>query len=165
MIWCARGSEPGDVDVQFLAIATRALDNLLHQGFDELINEVWEYESQAAAPAARPRRPPGATAALRADPAGPRGQRLLCDDTLPTPERVAGLLVLLYAQTASSIRRLSTDRVTRDGDQVLLRLGTRPIRLPAPLDALVLDLVASRARTPCSATTATGSSPGARQAS
>ncbi|MFC9585385.1 hypothetical protein ACFVJ8_21490 [Streptomyces yangpuensis] len=85
-------------------------------------------------------------------PAGPHDQderwavarRLLHEETLPTADRVAGLLVLLYAQTTSSIHRLTTDRVTRDGDHVLLHLGDRPIQLPAPLDALMRDLVASR---------------------
>lgn len=86
-------------------------------------------------------------------PAGPHDQdarwavarRLLHDDSLPTADRVAGLLVLLYAQHVSSIHRLTTDRVTKDGDRVLLRLGDRPIRLPAPLDSLMSDLVAARA--------------------
>ncbi|MFG3530349.1 site-specific integrase [Streptomyces sp. NPDC047917] len=86
-------------------------------------------------------------------PAGPHDQdarwavarRLLHDDSLPTADRVAGLLVLLYAQNASSIHRLTADRVTKDGDHVLLSLGERPIRLPAPLDVLMSDLVASPA--------------------
>ncbi len=58
--------------------------------------------------------------------------------------RVAGLLVLFYAQTASAISRLSLDSVeTRDG-RVRLRLGAEPIVLPEPLASLVLGLVASR---------------------
>ncbi|MFD9858753.1 site-specific integrase [Streptomyces alboflavus] len=85
-------------------------------------------------------------------PAGPHDQdarwtvtrRLLHDDGLPTADRIAGLLVLLYAQNASSIHRLTTDRVTKEGDRVLLSLGDRPIRLPAPLDVLMSDLVAAR---------------------
>ncbi|MEU5127014.1 hypothetical protein [Streptomyces mobaraensis] len=85
-------------------------------------------------------------------PAGPHDQdtrwaaarRLLHDNSLPTAERVAGLLVLLYAQTASRIHRLTTDHVTKDGDHVLLSLGDRPIRLTAPLDVLMSDLVAAR---------------------
>ncbi|WP_282695234.1 hypothetical protein [Streptomyces sp. CC208A] len=72
-------------------------------------------------------------------------RRLLNDTSIPAADRVAGLLVLLYAQTASTIIRLTTDRVTRDDDHVLVHLGDRPIRLPAPLDALMLELVASRA--------------------
>ncbi|MFJ2175981.1 hypothetical protein ACIOHE_24195 [Streptomyces sp. NPDC087851] len=85
-------------------------------------------------------------------PAGPHDQderwadarRLLNDESVATADRVAGLLVLLYAQTASSIHRLTTDRVTQDDDHVLLHLGDQPIQLPAPLDRFMLDLVASR---------------------
>ncbi|MEU4506955.1 hypothetical protein [Streptomyces sp. NPDC024089] len=85
-------------------------------------------------------------------PAGPHDQdarwtlarQLLHDDSLPTADRVAGLLVLLYAQTASSIHRLTTGHVTRNDDSVLISLGARPIRLPAPLDTLMLDLLAAR---------------------
>lgn len=86
-------------------------------------------------------------------PAGPLDQdarwnlacQLLHDNTLPTADRVAGLLVLLYAQTASSIVRLTTSHVTTNDDGVLLSLGARPIRLPGPLDTLVLDLLAAQA--------------------
>ncbi|MDX3569046.1 zinc ribbon domain-containing protein [Streptomyces sp. ID05-47C] len=85
-------------------------------------------------------------------PAGPHDQderwavarRLLNDESVATADRVAGLLVLLYAQTASSIHRLTTDRVTPADDHVLLHLGDQPIQLPAPLDRFMLDLVASR---------------------
>ncbi|MFJ9034055.1 site-specific integrase [Streptomyces sp. NPDC102274] len=86
-------------------------------------------------------------------PAGPHDQderwsvarKLLHDETIPAADRVAGLLVLLYAQTASTINRLTTDRVTQKDGHVLLSLGARPIQLPAPLDSLMLNLLASRA--------------------
>lgn len=68
---------------------------------------------------------------------------LLRDDTVDVADRVAGLLVLLYAQRAATISRLTVDHVEqRDG--VRLRLGPRPIVLPEPLAGLVLDLVATR---------------------
>ncbi|MEV8020392.1 hypothetical protein AB0O76_29450 [Streptomyces sp. NPDC086554] len=86
-------------------------------------------------------------------PAGPHNgderwtvaRRLLHDDSLSAADRVAGLLVLLYAQTTSSILRLTCDRVRQDEEHVLLYLGERPIQLPEPLDALMLELVATRA--------------------
>jgi hypothetical protein len=58
---------------------------------------------------------------------------------------VAGLLGLLYAQWPAAISRLTLDHVhaTEHGG-VRLRLGREPVVLPAPLDALVLDLVATR---------------------
>jgi hypothetical protein len=86
---------------------------------------------------------------------GPRGphdgeqrwvdaHRLLHDDTLATSDRVAGLLLLLYAQGLADITRLTTDAVRDDGEQVRLLLGTTPVLLPEPLASLVRDLVATR---------------------
>ena len=85
-------------------------------------------------------------------PAGPmdtnarwtRARRLLHDDTLPDADRVAGLLVLLYAQQVTTLTRLTVTDVTLDGDRVRLRLGRAPIELPEPLAGLVLALVATR---------------------
>jgi hypothetical protein len=71
-------------------------------------------------------------------------RRLLHDDTLNPEDRVAGLLVLLYAQKAATISRLTLDHVRANGDEVHLVLGQEPIRLPQPLNALVLRLVATR---------------------
>jgi hypothetical protein len=83
-------------------------------------------------------------------PSGPLDQgrrwadarRLLHDDTYPAADRVAGLLVLLYAQKLSVITALTTRHVLHEGGRTLLRLGSRPIVLPAPLDALVAGLAA-----------------------
>jgi hypothetical protein len=85
-------------------------------------------------------------------PAGPidtdarwtQARRLLHDDTLPHADRVAGLLVLLYAQQVSTLTRLTITDVTVDGSAVRLRLGRAPIELPEPLTGLVLALVATR---------------------
>jgi hypothetical protein len=71
-------------------------------------------------------------------------RRLLGDDTIATPDRVAGLLLLLYAQRLSTISTLTTDHVTTSDGQVRLRLGTAPTILPEPVAALVLALVATR---------------------
>jgi hypothetical protein len=71
-------------------------------------------------------------------------RRLLHDDTLKPEDRVAGLLVLLYAQSTTSISRLTLDHVLADEHEVRLRLGREPIVLPETLEALVRELVASR---------------------
>jgi len=71
-------------------------------------------------------------------------RRLLTDPTVSPADRVAGLLVLLYAQPVSVIARLTVDQVVRDHTGVLLRLGEAPVHLPAPLDQLVLGLAATR---------------------
>ncbi|MBO0805852.1 MAG: hypothetical protein J2P25_22620, partial [Nocardiopsaceae bacterium] len=84
-------------------------------------------------------------------PAGPLDQdrrwedarRLLHDGACPPGLRAAGLLVLLYGQTLSDITALTTRHVLREDDRVLLLLGSRPVELPAPLDALVTGLADS----------------------
>lgn len=70
---------------------------------------------------------------------------LLHDDNVETADRVAGLLVLLYAQTAATISQLTADHVQITGPQVRLRLGREPILIPAPLDQMVRELVETRA--------------------
>jgi hypothetical protein len=85
-------------------------------------------------------------------PAGPYDEdqrwadarRLLHDDALPVADRVAGLLILLYAQQVTSIVQLATDHIRREGERVQLSLGSSPVAVPAPLDALLEELVATR---------------------
>ena len=60
-------------------------------------------------------------------------------------QRVAGLLVLLYAQPVSRIAMLTVNRIHTDTDGTHLRLGNNPIRLPPPLDHLIGNLVQHRA--------------------
>jgi len=69
---------------------------------------------------------------------------LLHDNTVKPEDRVAGLLVLLYAQWPSAISRLTLDHILADGHSTRLHLGREPIILPEPLDALVLQLAATR---------------------
>jgi ribosomal protein S18 acetylase RimI-like enzyme len=59
-------------------------------------------------------------------------------------DRLAGLLVLLYAQTASAISQLTLDHVQTGDHQVRLRLGHEPVVLPEPLDILARQVVAAR---------------------
>jgi len=71
-------------------------------------------------------------------------RRLLHDATLTTADRVAGLLLLFYAQRLSTISNLTVDQVTEANGRVSIQLGTSPTVLPEPLAALVLDLIATR---------------------
>lgn len=71
-------------------------------------------------------------------------RRLLHEDTVNAEDRVAGLLVLLYAQSTTAISRLTLDHVDADEHHVRLQLGREPVVLPEPLDALVRGLVGSR---------------------
>jgi hypothetical protein len=69
---------------------------------------------------------------------------LLHDGTLKPEDRVAGLLVLLYAQWPATISQLTLSHVQASGDQVRIQLGREPVILPEPLDALVLQVAATR---------------------
>lgn len=86
----------------------------------------------------------GPTGPIDGDRRWELARRLLRDDTVEAADRVAGLLVLLYAQRAAAISRLTLDHVERREEGVRLRLGARPIVLPEPLARLVLNLVATR---------------------
>ncbi|MGW3151850.1 MULTISPECIES: hypothetical protein [Streptomyces] len=70
--------------------------------------------------------------------------RLLTDTEIPTRLRVAGVIMLLYAQPVSRIIRLSVDDVIHDGDTVLLRLGEPASPVPAPVAVLLLEHIADR---------------------
>lgn len=69
---------------------------------------------------------------------------LLHDGTLKPEDRVAGLLVLLYAQWPATISQLALSHVQASGGQVRIRLGHEPVILPEPLDTLVLKVAAAR---------------------
>jgi hypothetical protein len=69
---------------------------------------------------------------------------LLHDDTLRPEDRVAGLLVLLYAQWPAAVSRLTTSHIQASAGTVRIRLGREPVILPEPLDALVLQVAAAR---------------------
>jgi hypothetical protein len=69
---------------------------------------------------------------------------LLHDHTLSPADRVAGLLILLYAQTPAAVSRLTLEHVETAGHAVHLRLGREPVTLPEPLASLVPDLLARR---------------------
>jgi hypothetical protein len=89
-------------------------------------------------PKARPTRP------IDADQRWTVARRLLTDTDLDPADRVAGLLVLCYAQPATAIARLTLDRITHDPGGVHLLLGSSPALLPSPLADLVLELAATR---------------------
>lgn len=72
-------------------------------------------------------------------------RKLLHDDTLPAPDRVAGLLVLLYGQTLSRISRLRRADLEftaePTGVVVHLRLGADAIHVGEPLATIVRGLL------------------------
>ena len=61
-------------------------------------------------------------------------RRLLHDDTLKPEDRLAGLLVLLYAQGVTAISRMTAGQVqARDDGTVRLQIGRVPVQLPEPV--------------------------------
>ena len=56
------------------------------------------------------------------------------------------MLVFFYAQRPAAISRLTLDQIHASQQDVRLQLGLEPIALPEPLDALALQLAASRRR-------------------
>ncbi|WP_426988556.1 hypothetical protein [Pseudarthrobacter sp. Y6] len=71
-------------------------------------------------------------------------QRLLTEESLPLHSRIAGMLILLYAQPATRILRLTTSDVINDGTTTTIRLGDPPTPVPEPLALLLQDYVANR---------------------
>ncbi|WP_405961960.1 hypothetical protein OG713_44310 [Streptomyces sp. NBC_00723] len=89
---------------------------------------------------------PGPTTALDTERRWALARRLLHDDTIPVADRVAGLLLLLYAQRPAAICRLTTAHVIRSGDRTRIQCGSKPIALPEPVAGLVRDLATTRDR-------------------
>ncbi|MFV5997963.1 hypothetical protein ACNPQM_37710 [Streptomyces sp. NPDC056231] len=70
--------------------------------------------------------------------------RLLTDPDTPKNLRVAGVIVLLYAQPLTRIVWLTVDDVMHDGRAVLLHLGEPASPVPEPAASLLLDYIADR---------------------
>lgn len=69
---------------------------------------------------------------------------LLHDTSLKREDRLAGLLILLYAQNLAAICRLTIDDIDITSDPVSLRLGRAPIQLPEPVSEIARSVVANR---------------------
>jgi hypothetical protein len=72
--------------------------------------------------------------------------QLLTDEDRPLRSRVAACLVLLFAQPATRIVRLTVEDVTRaqDGGGVAIRFGQPPTPVPEPFASLLLQATAQR---------------------
>jgi hypothetical protein len=69
---------------------------------------------------------------------------LVSDESITAPDRVAGALVVLYAQPVTRIVKLTTAHVTTLGDRVELCLGPDPLTLPEPFASLIRTLPRKR---------------------
>ena len=64
-------------------------------------------------------------------------RRFLTDDTIRLPERVAGLLVMCFAQSLSRIVRLRRSDIESSDGHEWVRFGATPIELPDPIGIIV----------------------------
>ena len=74
--------------------------------------------------------------------------RLLTGSDIPMRLRIAGIIVLLYAQPLTRVVRLTIDDVLHDGETTLLRLGEPASPIPAPVASLLQEYIAGRANIP-----------------
>jgi hypothetical protein len=68
-------------------------------------------------------------------------QRLLHDPELSPRDRVASVLIAVFAQPVSRVARLTADDVALDGETVAIRLGDTAVRMPAPVASDVRKLL------------------------
>jgi hypothetical protein len=92
-------------------------------------------------------------------------RRLLHEEGLQTRDRVAGVLVVLFAQPVSRIANLTVNDIAIDHETVAIRLGDTAITLPQPLADHLRELIADRRGQAAAALPTTrwlfpGSSPG-----
>lgn len=71
-------------------------------------------------------------------------RRIHNDTDMDSVDRVAALLVLLYAQSLGRVTRLTIDDITVVDGQMLIALGDPPAPVPAPFDVLISQYVAAR---------------------
>ena len=71
-------------------------------------------------------------------------RRLLHDGTIRPEDRLAGLLVLLYAQGVTAISQMTAGQIQASDDGVRLRLGRVPIHLPEPAATIARTVLANR---------------------
>jgi hypothetical protein len=72
--------------------------------------------------------------------------RLFTDTTVDLSDRVAGCLVLLYAQPLSRIRNLTLDDLDQRHDGLWIRFRRHHVPLPEPASTLTAQLAAGRRR-------------------
>jgi len=71
-------------------------------------------------------------------------RRLLDDDTIELGDRVAGLLVLLFAQPVARIRSLTVSDLEQRDDELWLHVGAACLPLPERLALLITELITKR---------------------
>jgi hypothetical protein len=89
-------------------------------------------------------------------------RHLLEDDTMALSDRVAGLLVVLFAQQVTRVVRLSVDDIADVEGDLFLSLGPDPILVPEPIAALITAYVGARSNVTTTNTSTAYLFPGGR---
>jgi hypothetical protein len=84
-------------------------------------------------PQKQPKSSPGCTSARLADIT----RQLLDDEEIALGDRVAGLIVTLFAQQVSRVSELRLSDLSDVDGQLFIKLGPEPVALPDPMAALV----------------------------
>lgn len=71
-------------------------------------------------------------------------RRLLHDGNVKPEDRLAGLLVLLYAQQTTAVSHMTTDQINASTGEVTVRFGRVPIQLPEPVAAIARTVLSKR---------------------
>jgi hypothetical protein len=71
-------------------------------------------------------------------------RRLLHAPGISAPDRVAGALVVIYAQPLHRISRLRLEDVTEEADHIAVRFGSSAVAFPEPLAGHLRELLAGR---------------------
>lgn len=74
-------------------------------------------------------------------------RQALTVDQLPLRDRVAALLVLLYAQPITWVTQLTIDDITHEGPVTMIKLGDPPSPVPEPFAELLLAYLRERPNT------------------
>ncbi|WP_342338059.1 MULTISPECIES: hypothetical protein [unclassified Rhodococcus (in: high G+C Gram-positive bacteria)] len=104
----------------------------------------WAYASKLTTAYLPARRWNGPANPIDDDNRWTTARTLLHDNTIDSVDRLAGLLVLLYAQGPSTIALLTVDQISITNDNVHISFGRTPIRLPEPVDDLARTVFATR---------------------
>jgi hypothetical protein len=147
--------------LQFLALRQRSLADCRQADFDAWGAAAPAYRCKDARPfvawAVRQRLAPDLVYPPRVGDRNPDvvfadgewvlARHLLHDEGIDPHDRVAGLLVVLYAQSVNRISRLTADDVIATDASVHLRLGVSPLLLPPPMADHVRALLPPRRQT------------------
>lgn len=73
-------------------------------------------------------------------------RRFATEESVPLRARICGMIAGITGRPLTTVAALTIANIVDDGDEMLLRLGTTPVRLPPPLPALIRRQLAAPRR-------------------